>query len=237
MTAGLVLAAAVAVSTSAAPAAVDSSSAPAGVPFDAANYPKKSMAAMRREEPCPKAAKGPLLKDLLFSVEARWHGAVRATAAARVSTLKAWTKEIGDPESWSKYAEEATFSEGKSLEWVAVPEGLLAYLQMDLMAGDRVLLFLVYTGCAEGAPVWAVDEYEVPRQEPLEGEDELIRALPRIDGEDAGVLGPREARVLEGGDDAGPLGAPVEHRPGVPVDGQDAQELDRGLASGRELGA
>lgn len=234
MTHALALAAAVAVSS---PAAVSGSTEAAAVPFDEANYPRKPLAAMRREEPCPKAYKGTLLKDQLFSAETRWHGAVRATPPGRTAALKAWTKEIGDPESWSKYAEEATFSEGRHLEWVAVPEGLLAYLQMDLMPGDRVLLFLVLAACAEGAPVWVVDEYEVLKQEPLEGEDELIRRLPFVDGEDAGVLGPREARVLEGGDDVGPLGAPVEQRAGVAVDGQRAQELDRRLAAGRQHGA
>ena len=172
MSAALVLAAAVAASTASSLAV---SSAPPGVPFDAANYPRTSMAALRREEPCPAA--GAELKDKLFSTSTRWHGAVRATSAARMRALKAWTKDIGDPDAASKYAEEATFAEGRRLEWVAVPEGLLAYLQMDLQAGDRVLLFLVMTGCAEGAPVWAVDEYEVPKQEPLEGDDELVRVL------------------------------------------------------------
>ncbi|TPW18824.1 MAG: hypothetical protein FD126_3299, partial [Elusimicrobia bacterium] len=154
-------------------AAVAVSSTP-GVAFDEANYPRKSLAAMLREEPCLKALKGPALKDLLFSTEARWHGAVRKTPSARMELVKTWTREIGDPEAAPKYAEEATFSEGRRLEWVTVPEGLLAYLQMDLMAGDRVLLFLAYTGCADGEPVWAVDEYEVPQQRPPEGDDELI---------------------------------------------------------------
>lgn len=171
MTAGLILAAAVAVSSH--PAGVSSSSAP-GVAFDEANYPRKTLAALLREEPCLKALKGPTLKDVLFSTEVRWHGAVRRTPPARMDLVKAWTREIGDPEAAPKYAEEATFSQGRRLEWVTVPEGLLAYLQMDLMAGDRVLLFMAYTGCAEGAPVWAVDEYEVPKQLPPEGDDELI---------------------------------------------------------------
>ena len=209
MSAALVLAAAVAVS----------SGAPPTVDFDEANYPRKSMAAMRRAEPCEKAKKGPALKDVLFSTETRWHGEVRKTPPARMGMIKAWTLQIGDPEAAPKYAEEATFSEGRALEWVAVPEGLLAYLQMDLMAGDRVLLFLALTGCADGAPVWAVDEYEVPKQLPLEGEDELIRILPRVDGEDAGVLGPRQAGVLERADDRGPLGPAFEERARVAVDG------------------
>jgi hypothetical protein len=216
MTAALVLAAAVAASS--APATVDVSTA--GVPFDEANYPKKTMALMRREEPCPKG--GPFLKDLLFSTQTRWHGAVRKTSPARMEMIKVWTKDIGDPESAPKYVEEATFSEGRNLEWVAVPEGLLAYLQMDLQAGDRVQLFLILTGCAEGAPVWAVDEYEVPKQEPLEGEDELIYRLPGVDGEDAGVFGPRQAGVFEGGDDGGPLGPALKERPRLAVDGQRA---------------
>lgn len=216
MSAALLLAAAVSVSS--APASVDVSTA--GVPFDAANYPTKTMAAMRKEEPCPKG--GPALKDVLFSTQARWHGAVRKTSPPRMEMIKAWTKEIGDPDSAPKYVEEATFSEGRHLEWVSVPEGLLAYLQMDLQAGDRVQLFLILTGCAEGAPVWAVDEYEVPKQEPLEGDDELIRNLPRVDGEDAGVLGPGQAGVLEGRDDRSPLGAALEERPRVAVDGQRA---------------
>lgn len=216
MSAALLLAAAVSVSSP--KGAVDVSTA--SVPFDAANYPKKGMAVMRRTEPCPKG--GPFLKDLLFSTETRWHGAVRKTSAARMEMIKVWTKDIGDPESASKYVEEATFSEGRHLEWVAVPEGLLAYLQMDLQAGDRVLLFLILTGCAEGAPVWAVDEYEVPKQEPLEGEDELIFRLPRVDGEDAGVFGPRQAGVFEGGDDGGPFGPAFKERPRLAVDGQRA---------------
>ena len=171
MAAGFVLAAAVAVSSHS--AAVSASSAP-GVAFDGANYPLKTMAAMLREEPCLKALKGPNVKDVLFSTEVRWHGAVRRTPPSRMDLVKAWTKEIGDPEAAPKYAEEATFSQGRRLEWVTVPEGLLAYLQMDLMAGDRVLLFLAYTGCSDGEPVWAVDEYEVPKQMPHEGDDELI---------------------------------------------------------------
>lgn len=217
MSAALVLAAAVAASS---PSAVSVASAPAVVPFDAANYPSKRMAALRREEPCP--PKGPALKDTLFSTEVRWNGAVRPTSPARMETIKAWTSEIGDPGAAPKYVSEATFSEGRRLEWVAVPEGLLAYLQMDLQAGDRVLLFLVLTGCAEGGPVWAVDEYEVPKQLPFESGDELIRALPPVDGEDAGVLGPRQARVLEGGDDARPLAAALEQGARVAVDGQRA---------------
>lgn len=214
MTAALVLAAAVSVSS---PTVAVST---AGVPFDAANYPKKTMAGMRREEPCPKG--GPALKDVLFSTVARWHGAVRKTSPPRMEMIKAWTKEIGDPESAPKYVEEATFSEGNRLEWVSVPEGLLAYLQMDLQAGDRVELFLILTGCAEGAPVWAVDEYEVPKQEPLEGEDELIFRLPGVDGEDAGVFGPRQAGVLEGAHNGGPFGPAFKERPRLAVDGQRA---------------
>jgi hypothetical protein len=217
MSAALVLAAAVAASSA---SAVAVASAPAGVPFDEANYPAKRMAALRRAEPCP--PKGPALKDLRFSNEMRWNGDVRPTSPARMDTLKAWTEEIGDPGSAPKYASEATFSEGRRLEWVSVPEGLLAYLQMDLQAGDRVRLFLVFTGCAEGGPVWAVDEYEVPKQLPFEEGDELIRTLPPVDGEDAGVLGPRQARVLERGDDARPLGAALEEGPRVAVDGQHA---------------
>ncbi len=216
MSAALVLAAAVAVSTPA--ASVDVSTG--GVPFDAANYPKKTMAAMRREEPCPKG--GPTLKDVLFSTQSRWHGAIRKTSAARMEMIKVWTNDIGDPESAPKYAEEATFSEGNRLEWVSVPEGLLAYLQMDLQAGDRVQLFLILTGCAEGAPVWAVDEYEVPKQEPLEGEDELIYRLPRVDGEDAGVFGPRQAGVFEGTHDGRPVAPAFKKRSGLAVDRQRA---------------
>ena len=170
MSAALLLAAAVAASS--APTSVAVSSA-AEVPFDAANYPRKTMSALRRSEPCPKKG-GPVLKDVLFSQETRWHGVVRKTPPARLAALKAWTADIGDPGALPKYAEEATFVSGAGFEWVAVPEGLLAYLQMDLQAGDRVLLFMVLTGCADGEPVWGVDEYEVPKQTPLEGQDELI---------------------------------------------------------------
>lgn len=232
MSAALVLAAAVAASTAA--VSVDASSAPA-VAFDAANYPRKALAALRREEPCPKARSE--FKDVLFSAETRWHGAVRRTPPARMAMISEWTREIGDPDAAPKYAEEATFAEGGRFEWVAVPEGLLAYLQMDLQAGDRVLLFLVLTGCAEGTPVWVVDEYEVPEQTPLEGDDELIYRLPAVDGEHPGVLGPGQPGVLEGAHHVGPLRAPVEQGPRVAVDGQRAQELDRALAPGGELGA
>lgn len=187
-------------------AAVTSSSAPAegDVPFDPKNYPERSLAESRRADPCSKEPGK--VKDTLFSREVAWHGAVRKAAPARRELLRRWTKQIGDPDAAVKYAEEATVSEGRRLEWVSVPEGLLAYLQMDLMPGDRVLLYLVYVGCAEGAPLFAVDEYEVKEQSEAEGADELIR-LPPVDGEDPGVLGPREAGVLERGDQGRPLRA------------------------------
>ncbi|MBI5594880.1 MAG: hypothetical protein HY928_02200 [Elusimicrobia bacterium] len=145
-------------------------------PFDAANYPKALIAEQLKKEPCAKRGGPYELKDLRFAAEVRWQGALRPGPAANIELMKRWTREIGDPEAAAKYAEEATVVEGPRPSWVSVPEGLLAYLQMDLMAGDRVLLYLVHVGCAAGAPVLAVDEYEVLDQTELEGADELIYA-------------------------------------------------------------
>lgn len=163
----------------AAPAAVAVSSAAAQEevePFDAANYPKAAIAERLKKDPCAKRAGAYELKDARFSAEVRWHGALRPVPAADKELMRRWTLQIGDPEAAAKYPEETTVSEGPRLRWVSVPDGLLAYLQMDLMAGDRVLLYLVYVGCAAGAPVLAVDEYEVLDQSELEGGDELIFA-------------------------------------------------------------
>lgn len=145
-------------------------------PFDAANYPKRSISEHLKKDPCSKKAGPYELKDVRFSAEVRWHGALRPVPPADKELMKRWTRDIGDPEAAAKYPEETTVSEGARLRWLSVPEGLLAYLQMDLLAGDRVLLYLVHVGCAAGSPVMAVDEYEVLDQTELEGGDELIRS-------------------------------------------------------------
>lgn len=140
------------------------------VPFEAKNYPLGTMAAQRKKDPCG----GPGLKDVLFSAELRWHGEVSKTSKPRMELIGRWTKDIGDPEAVSKYASEVTFSEGRRFERVAVPEGILAFMQMDLLAGDRILLYLVFVGCTEGGALFVVDEYEVPDQDEKESLDELI---------------------------------------------------------------
>mgnify|MGYP001618463144 CR=1 FL=1 len=140
------------------------------VPFDAKNYPLETLASRRKAAPCA----GAQLKDVMFSAELRWHGALSKTPKAGMELLRRWTKDIGDPEAFSKYAEEVTLSEGRRFERVAVPEGLLAFMQMDLLPGDRVLLYLVHVGCAEGGALFAVDEYEVQGQDEAESLDELI---------------------------------------------------------------
>ncbi|MBI3299948.1 MAG: hypothetical protein HYZ75_17425 [Elusimicrobia bacterium] len=141
------------------------------VPFDAKNYPLETLHARRRRDPC---GKGGELKDVLFSAELRWHGEVAPTPAPDVELLRRWTKDIGDPEAVAKYAQLVSFSEGRRFERLAAPEGLLAFMEMDLLPGDRVILYLVHVGCAEGRAVFAVDEYDVTEQDELEKDDELI---------------------------------------------------------------
>lgn len=145
------------------------------VPFDPENYPRATLAESLKSEPCRGRQRAFELKDALFSAELAWQGSVRPTPAGRLGMIRRWTAHIGDPEAASKYRGEAAFSEGGRREWIAVPEGLLAAMRLELMPGDRLLLYLVYAGCARGRPVYAVDEYEELPQTDEEAEDTLIR--------------------------------------------------------------
>ena len=118
---------------------------------------------------------GQEVKDILFSSEVAWHGAVRKTAPANYELMRRWTKKIGDAPAVTKYKEQVALSEAGSLRWFTIPEGLLPYMQMELRPGDRVVLFLVYVGCSDRKPLLSIDEYEELDQTEEEAGDELIR--------------------------------------------------------------
>jgi len=111
------------------------------------------------------------IKDLTFSAELRYQGGLRDTSAPRYELLKLWTRQVGDPEAVVRYKKEISFSAGKRVFWLPVPEGLIDYLRSDLEVGDRALLYLVFAGCSAQKPVFAIDEFESYTPEDQEAED------------------------------------------------------------------
>ena len=150
------------------------------VPFNPADYPRRAFSRMLAENSCDGKGGASELKDALFSVELVYQGAVRKSTIRRNALIGSWAKAIGDPGAEAKYKEEITLAERGDIRWLAAPEGLLAYMQMDLQPGDRVLVYLVFIGCVARQPLFAIDEFEPVEQRDDEAEDFLIRLQPSI---------------------------------------------------------
>ncbi|MFA5137611.1 MAG: hypothetical protein WC728_00135 [Elusimicrobiota bacterium] len=146
--------------------------------FDVKDYPRSSIREALSKDPCRPRSKTEV-KDSLFSAELAYQGAVRPLSESRAALFKAWTRSVGDPGSWVYYKRELSFSEKGKMRWVAVPEGLLPQFQINLQLGERVLLYLIYVGCAGRQPVLAVEEIEGLDQTDEEAEDLMIRGASR----------------------------------------------------------
>ena len=148
------------------------------VPFDAKDYPRNSVREVLSKAPCRRGLKVEV-KDALFSAELAYQGAVRPLSEGRTALFKSWTRSLGDSGSWVYYQSELSFSEKGKVRWIAVPEGLLPQFKINLQLGERVLLYLIYVGCALRQPVLAVEEIEGLDQTEEESEDLMIRGASR----------------------------------------------------------
>lgn len=145
------------------------------IPFDPKDYPRRGLLELLASQPCAGRSGTSELRDTLFSSELVYQGAVRKSPPARHALMAEWAKGIGDPGAEAKYKEEVSIADGGRVRWLAVPEGLLSFLRMDVQPGDRLLLYVVFVGCAGKEPLFAIDEFEGLDQRPEEAEDILIR--------------------------------------------------------------
>jgi len=151
-------------------------------PFDAAQYPLMTLARAEAKDPCKKGKLKYELKDKLFSAELVYQGGVRAAPPAHFELLKRWTKNIGDEKAIGRYKKQVSFSEGKKMVWLSLPEGLVDYLAEDFQVGDRALLYTVFVGCAGGKPLFSVDEYDTYAPEDDEAEDYITKLILKRSG-------------------------------------------------------
>jgi len=140
------------------------------IEFDAADYPRYTVEAALKLEPCSNDG----VKDVLFSSEVRWQGAGRKATPARARLLAQWTKHVGDVEASSRYLEERSFTEGGRVHWAVAPEGLIPYLEMDLRPGDKLIIYFVFVGCESSRPVFAIEEYAEPENYDKVDEDDIV---------------------------------------------------------------
>ncbi|MBI5243974.1 MAG: hypothetical protein HY922_09910 [Elusimicrobia bacterium] len=145
--------------------------------FDPSQYPLMTLAKAAAAAPCGGGKTKYELKDRLFSAEIVFQGSVRQAPPSHFELIKRWTKSIGDPEAASRYKKQVSFSEGKKVVWMSLPEGLIDYLRDDLQVGDRALVYGVFVGCVNGKPLFSVDEYETYAPADEESEDYITRAL------------------------------------------------------------
>lgn len=143
------------------------------IPFDPQDYPEYSVVQVVEKLPCAKT-EGPELRDALFRAEFVYQGAIRPASKPRYELMRRWTKSVGDPQAIVKYKSEVSFVDGKRTRWFSAPEGLVDFISMDFRPGDRVTLYLVYVGCTQGGPLFAVDEYEGVEQSEEEVGDTVI---------------------------------------------------------------
>lgn len=151
-------------------------------PFDAAQYPLMTLARAEAKDPCRQGKLKYELKDKMFSVELVYQGSVRAAPAAHFELVKRWTKQIGDPNAAGRYKKQVSFSEGKKMIWLSLPEGLIDYLAEDFQVGDRALLYTVFVGCVSGKPLFSIDEYDTYAPEDDEAEDYITKSLLKRPG-------------------------------------------------------
>jgi hypothetical protein len=144
-------------------------------PFDVSQYPLMTLAKAEAKDPCKKGKLNYELKDKLFSTELVYQGGVRQAPAAHYELLRHWTKNIGDPGAVVRYKKQVSFSEGKKVVWLSLPEGLIDTLAEDFQVGDRALLYTVFVGCSGHKPLFSVDEYDTYEPEDQEAEDYITR--------------------------------------------------------------
>jgi hypothetical protein len=141
------------------------------VEFDATDYPRHTIAEAMKLEPC----EGDGVKDVLFSSELRWQGAERTISASGARLVSRWTEHVGDAEAASRYVQMRSLSEGGTVHWAVVPDGLVPYLEMDLRPGDKFVVYFVFVGCRDRKPLFAIEEYAEPENyEAIDEEDVVI---------------------------------------------------------------
>lgn len=145
---------------------------PEVIPFDVKNYPRTRIHRVLRNNRCDKSPYS--VKDVIFSTEMTYQGATRPTPRRRYELIRRWTQAIGDPKAAVRYRQEVSAADWGKTHWLVIPEGLMNHMRVDLMVGDRIIVYLVFVGCERGRPVFAIDEFEDIRQTDEEAADILI---------------------------------------------------------------
>src|SRR5687767_13313914 len=126
--------------------------------FDPDLYPAAAIDALLKKNPCRPGADGYEVKDILFSVQAVYDGALRSAGDRRRELVRRWAKSLKVEERAPLFSSELRVKAGPRHWWLPVAGSLAEEFKRDLKPGEEAIFYLSFVGCVDAEPVLAIEE-------------------------------------------------------------------------------